>query len=223
MILDANKMVPRVVRRPKLPMQDVATQHMTGPFQSTADFSGQQLPYSLDTLRTPTSRWWSMDAKQPALFLEPRAEDLDSKRDPSVIARRQQHANFSSTVQVRFRDTDKPSDAGLITLQNETHSFFLGIHLSPQGPRTVFLERRKDDIEQIASVSIPTGAHDVALKVTGAGARYRFFYRIATEDWMQIGGDQDETILSTKKAGGFVGTYVGLFARTLSVSHAVVP
>jgi beta-xylosidase len=56
--------------------------------------------------------------------LEPRAEDLDSKRDPSVIARRQQHANFSSTVKMLFRDTDRPSDAGLVAIQNETHSFF---------------------------------------------------------------------------------------------------
>ncbi|MGA2609646.1 MAG: alpha/beta fold hydrolase [Terriglobia bacterium] len=222
-ILDANKMVPHVVRRPKLSIQDAATQPMTGPFQWTADFSGKQLPYSLNTLRTPTSRWWNMDAKQPALFLEPRPEDLDSKRDPSLMARRQQHANFSSTVQVRFRDTDKPSDAGLITLQNETHSFFLGIHVSPQGQRTVFLERRNDDVAQVASVSLPAGAHDVTLKVAGAGERCRFYYRVATEDWMQIGGDQDGTILSTKKAGGFVGTYVGLFARTSPVSHAVVP
>jgi len=111
----------------------------------------------------------------------------------------------------------------LITLQNETHSFFLGMHLSPQGQRTVFLERRNDDVAQVASVSLPAGAHDVTLKVAGSGARYRFYYRVATEDWMQIGGDQDGTILSTKKAGEFVGTCVGLFARTLPVSHAVVP
>jgi alpha-N-arabinofuranosidase len=63
----------------------------------------------------------------------------------------------------------------------------------------------------------------VTLKVAGPEARYRFYYRVATEDWMQIVSDQDGTILSTKKAGGFVGTYVGLFARILSVSHAVVP
>ncbi len=72
-------------------------------------------------------------------------------------------------------------------------------------------------------MSLPAGAHDVTLKVAGAGARYRFYYRVATGDWMQLGNDQDGTILSTKKAGGFVGTYVGLFARTLPFSHAVVP
>ena len=88
-------------------------------------------------------------------------------------------------------------------------SFFVGIHLSPQGQRTVFLERRNDDVAQVASVSLPAGAPDMTLKVAGAGARYRFYYRGRTEDWMQIGGDQDGTILSAKKAGGFVGNTLG--------------
>ncbi len=137
-ILDANKTVPRVVKRPMLPIQDELTQPMTGTFPWTADFTGQRLPYSLNTLRTPLSLWWSMDAKESALFLEPRAEDLDSKHDPSLIARRQQHANFSSTVEVRFRDSDRPSDAGLVAMQNETHSFFLGHTLVPSGPANGF-------------------------------------------------------------------------------------
>jgi alpha-N-arabinofuranosidase len=217
-ILDADKTVPRVVARPNLPAQAAGTQPMTGPFQWTADFTGKQLPYSLNTLRTPTSKWWNMDAIHAALFLEPRPEDLDSTRDPSLVARRQQHANFTSSVQVRFGENDRPSDAGLVAFQNETHSFFLGVRLSPQGQRTVFLERRNDDISQVASASLPGNAHDVVLRVEGAGARYRFYYRVGSEAWTQLGGDQDGTTLSTKKAGGFVGTYIGMFARSLPVS-----
>jgi alpha-N-arabinofuranosidase len=194
---------------------------MTGPFQWTADFTGTQLPFSLNTLRTPTSQWWSLDAREAALFLEPRPEDLDSKHDPSLIARRQQHANFSSSVQLRFGQNDKPSDAGLVAFQNETHSFFLGVHLSQQGKRTILLERRNRDVSQIASAILPGNAPEVALKVEGVGARYRFFYRVGSEGWMQLGGDQDGTILSTKKAGGFVGVYIGIFARLLPVSSAV--
>jgi xylan 1,4-beta-xylosidase len=222
-ILDANKTVPRVVKRPMLPIQDASTQPMTGPFPWTADFKGKRLPYSLNTLRTPTSRWWSTDEEKSALFLEPRAENLDSKRDPSLIGRRQQHANFSSSVEVRFRESDQPSDAGMVAMQNETHSFFLGMRFSPQGERTVFLERRNDDVAEVGSVRLPAGAHGVTLRIAGAGARYRFYYRVATGDWMHVGNEQGGTILSTKKAGGFVGTYIGLFARTLPVSHGVAP
>jgi xylan 1,4-beta-xylosidase len=218
-ILDAGETVPRVVKRPKLPAPAAPAPPMTGPLQWAADFSGTQLPYSLNTLRTPTSRWWSLDASQDALFLEPRPEDLDSKHDPSLVARRQQHANFSSSVQIQFSQSDKPSDAGLVAFQNETHSFFLGVRLNAERQRTIFLEKRNSDVSQVASASLPGNAHEVTLKVEGAGARYRFYYRVEHGPWTQLGGDQDGTILSTKTAGGFVGTYIGLFARSLPDSN----
>jgi xylan 1,4-beta-xylosidase len=214
-ILAAGKTVPRVAKLPKLPAPAAPTQPMTGPFRWTADFTGTQLPYSLNTLRTPTSRWWSLDAKEAALFLKPRPEDLDSKHDPSLVARRQQHANFSSSVQIQFGESDKPSDAGLVAFQNETHSFFLGVHSTAEGRRTVFLERRDGDVSQVASASLFGKAHDVELKIEGAGSHYRFYYRVGAEAWTQLGSDQDGTILSTKKAGGFVGTYIGMFTRSL--------
>lgn len=218
LILDANKEVPRAVKRPKLLAPAVPVQPMTGPFQWTANFTGPQLPFSLNTLRTPTSQWWRLDAKEAALFLEPRPEDLDSRHDPSLVAHRQQHANFSSSVEIKFGKDDKASDAGLVAFQNETHSFFLGVRLTPLGQRNIFLEKRDSGVAQVASASLSGSAQDVTLKIEGAGARYRFYYRLGNEAWTQLGGDQDGTILSTKKAGGFVGTYIGMFARSLPAS-----
>ena len=217
-ILDTNKTVPRVVKRPELALQTGKSQPMTGPFQWTADFTGMRLPYALNMLRTPTSKWWSLDASRSALFLDPRPEDLDSKQDPSLIARRQQHGKFSSSVQVQLAESDKPSDAGLVAFQNETHSFFVGVRLSPDGKRRVFLEKRNADIAQVASADLPADAREVSLKVEGSGATYRFYYQAGAGTWTQLGPNQDGTILSTKKAGGFVGTYIGMFARSLPVA-----
>ena len=114
--------------------------------------------------------------------------------------------------------SDMPSDAGLVAFQNETHNYFLGVRLSPHGERTVFLEKRSGPASPVASASLPANVRSVTLKIEGAGARYRFFYRIGNKPWGQLGGDQDGTILSTKTAGGFVGTYIGLFARTMPQS-----
>jgi xylan 1,4-beta-xylosidase len=217
-ILDNGKVVPRVVARPKLAISTAGTQPMTGPFEWTADFSGTQLPYALNMLRTPTSTWWALDGKHKALLLEPRPEDLDSKHDPSLIARRQQNANFASSVELVLTKSDKPSDAGLVAFQNETHNYFLGVRRSPNGERTIFLEKRNGPASPVASASLPANVHAVTLKVEGAGARYRFSYRIGSKPWAQLGGDQDGTILSTKTAGGFVGTYIGMFARSSTES-----
>ena len=215
-ILDSNKVVPRIVKRPNLPLHVAGAQPTTGPFQWTADFAGKQLPYELNTLRTPTSEWWILDSTQKALFLEPRPEDLNSSRDPSLVARRQQHATFSSSVQLQFSKNDKPSDAGIVAFQNETHSYFLAVRLSAQGQRSVILEKRNGGVSQVASTRLSRKAGHADLKIEGAGASYRFYYRVDNGSWTQLGSDQDGTILSTKKAGGFVGTYIGLFARSLA-------
>src|SRR5579859_2650600 len=212
-ILEADKAVPRVLPRPNLPASVPAKLPMTGPFQWTANFSGSQLPFELNTLRTPTSQWWALDAHHSALFLQPRPEDLNSQRDPSLVARRQQHTNFSSTVLLRLPKSTQPSDSGIVAFQNETHSFFLGVHLSSRG-QTLFLEKRNGDISQIASANLAASAKEVELRVEGAASRYRFYYRVGKDPWRQLGGDQDGTVLSTKSAGGFVGTYIGLFARS---------
>lgn len=212
-ILDNEKVVPRVVQRPNLAADPKQAPPMTGPFAWKADFTGKNLPYELNTLRTPSRKWWLL--KDGSLFLEPQAEDLDSKHDLSLVARRQQHANFSSSVELRFHDSKQASDAGIVAFQNETHSYFLGVRFQPGKPRQVFLEKRKGDLSVAGSAELPAEATAVQLKVEGKGDRYRFFYKDRVEaEWKQIGGDQDGTILSTKTAGGFVGTYIGMFART---------
>lgn len=214
-ILEPGKVVSRVVRRPKLPVQAAGTESMTGPFRWTMEISGSQLPYSLCTLRTPTSKWWTLDADKKSLFLNPRPEDLDSIHDPSLVARRLQHIKFTSSVLVRLNRNNILTDAGLVIFQNETHSYFIGVHVSSSGEQTVFLEKRDNGISEMASAGLPGRAKAIMFKVEGAGSKYLFFYRHGNEGWKQLGGVQDGTILSTKRAGGFVGTFVGMFARSL--------
>ena len=212
-ILPAGKAVPRIGIRPTLPPTASPAVPTNGSFEWTADFQGLELPYVFNMLRTPTGKWWSLTDKPGSLLIEPRAEDLDSKHNLSLIAYRQKNANFSASAQLRFNAQDKPSDAGLAVFQNETHSFFLGVRVDPQQHRTLFLEKRNEGVSQVASVALPPDAEGVTLKVVGEGSRYRFFYQLANGAWQPVGGDQDGTILSTKVAGGFVGSYIGMFAR----------
>ena len=43
--------------------------------------------------------------------------------------------------------------------------------------------------------------------------RYTFHFAEAPGAWKRIGGEQDGTVLSTAVAGGFVGAYLGMYAR----------
>jgi xylan 1,4-beta-xylosidase len=214
-ILQQDQAVPRVGKMPTLPSSSPPVIPTHGSFDWADDFDEQELPYVFNLLRTPGTRWWDLAERPGSLLIQPRTEDLDSKHNPSLIAHRQQHANFSASVELQFSAQDMPSDAGLVAFQNETHSYFLGVRVDQRQHRNLFLEKRNDSVSQVTSVEIPQGADRITLKIEGKGVRYRFYDQLPGGAWQPVGGDQDGAILSTKVAGGFVGTYIGMFARLL--------
>ena len=52
------------------------------------------------------------------------------------------------------------------------------------------------------------------LKIEGKGKYYSFYYSIDSENWILLAEDIDASLLSTKFAGGFVGTYIGMYASS---------
>ena len=218
-ILNAGESVPLVVNRPALKAEASPVIPTHGTFSWTDTFREDRLPYVYNTLRAPGEAWYRLDRKSGSLFIQPRAEDLSSTGVPSLIAHRQQHANFSASVELVFHADDLASDAGLVAFQNETHWYFLGVRLTRDAGdtnphRTLFLEKSNGERNSVASLPLASGLSKVTLKVDGRGATYRFSFLTPGGKWQQLGDDQDGTILSTKTAGGFVGTYLGMFARS---------
>ena len=64
----------------------------------------------------------------------------------------------------------------------------------------------------VASAPIPSSVK-IELRIEGQGRRYAFSFRSGDEPWQSLSGDEDGSILSTATAGGFVGTYLGMYAR----------
>jgi alpha-N-arabinofuranosidase len=53
----------------------------------------------------------------------------------------------------------------------------------------------------------------VYLKIEGDGRAYSFSYALRPSGWQMLKEHEDGSILSTAVARGFVGTYVGPYAR----------
>ena len=53
----------------------------------------------------------------------------------------------------------------------------------------------------------------VWLKVTARGGAYDFSYALTAGQWKSLKANEDGSILSTKKAGGFVGALLGVYAH----------
>ena len=54
----------------------------------------------------------------------------------------------------------------------------------------------------------------IYLKIQARGGLYDFYYGYQPDQWTRLAHDVDGTILSTKRAEGFVGTYFGMYAHS---------
>jgi xylan 1,4-beta-xylosidase len=215
-ILQGPEPVPLVLKRPNLPPQETAPLAHHGSFKLRDDFDSQNLSPVWNFLRTLRQQWHWLDRKPGSLLIEPRLVALNSRSNPSLIARRQQHHNFSAAASMTPSDNAQ-AESGLVAFQNETHYFFLGVRLTRQGSREIFLERaaRKQSpgkSKVVARADLPAQLNSIELKISGRASTYSFAYRIPDRNWTPL-VDADGTILSNEVAGGFVGTYIGMFAR----------
>ena len=141
----------------------------------------------------------------------PRPIELTSLQNPSFIACRQQHAEFSASTVMAVTSTTADCDAGLAAFQNESHYFFLGVDSEWECDVGILEQAGVGQI--VDSASIPVAAEQVELKIEAAGRPYSFSYRVGRGDFKLLKGDVDGSYLSTDRAGGFQGVMLGMFAR----------
>jgi alpha-N-arabinofuranosidase len=137
---------------------------------------------------------------------------LADKRHAGFLARRQQHQNFDATTEL---GAFAPGiEAGLAAFQNENYWYFLGVRWTHAGQVEIFLQRAAGAAPETSApltIAAP-GDHRIRLRIRGAGPNYSFYYD-AGGGWQPVRENDDGTILSTEKAGGFVGTVIGPYAQ----------
>jgi xylan 1,4-beta-xylosidase len=221
-ILANDQVVPRVVQKPNLPSQPDPKFPTHGSFTWTDNFNTPELNLHWNFLRAPKEQWYSLNETPNSLFIAPRPIALTSFENPSFIACRQQHADFTATTTIAINPTTTSCDAGLVAFQNESHYFFLGTRITSAQAREVFLEEvaHRSQTQNhpipakiLATAPLPQGSNQIELKIQANGRHYSFDYRTGDE-FKPLRENVDGSILSTDKAGGFQGTMLGLYART---------
>jgi len=214
MILPSDRPVPLQVEKPRFGKDwSVGKTFMpSGNFADHDSFETKTLPMTWISLRGPYSAFASLESEPGVLSLLPREDRLDGLGKPSFVARRQQHSTFDAKTTLRL-PVPAGSSAGLVSFQNETHHYYAGVRTLPEGKTELFVECAKGaSPEVLVRTQIPS-ATAVSLKVTTAGAKTSFLYSLGEEEWKPLLVDADATLLSTRKAGGFVGAVVGLHSR----------
>jgi alpha-N-arabinofuranosidase len=208
-ILAPGRAIPQAVPGPAFMRQGVSQAPMGGNFAWRDGFDESALDREWMFVRAPHSDWADLASRPGWLAIHPLAEGLDTPRNPSFLARRQQHLRFEASAALEVPAAGVA--AGLAAFQNSTHWFFLGARRHGGGVE-LFLER--DDGKNAETLATASVAADASLKlrIAGDGGDYAFEYDAGGNGWRLL-RHEDGSVLSTDVAGGFVGATVGPYAR----------
>lgn len=209
-ILKKGKPVPYAVKRPNLP-QEAGPQPHAGNFGYDIKFD-KPLDFGWVMIRTPQEKWYGVEGGELGVKAQPVA--IGSDGNPSFIARRQQHMDATVTTAMRFAPKIDGERAGLVAFQSSNAFYFLGV-VRQNGTDSVCVTRRAGQSEPDQGTVLtcaPAPDGDIRLRIAVRGGKIDFYTATGHGEWSTLLKDADATILSTKKAGGFVGTVIGPYA-----------
>ena len=177
------------------------------------NFEAETLAPCWNFLRTPREEFWSLTERPGILRLNLRPQTVAELVNPSFVGRRQQHMNFAVRAALDFRPQSPNECAGLVLLQN--NDFHIRFVITRDGNRNMIAEliKRENGTETTVS-TLPVGDQRIYLKIEAYGQAYSFYVATRPEAWQPLAQNIDGRILSTPVAGGFVGTYIGMYASS---------
>lgn len=198
--------------RPNLKNNTIEDFPKSGNFLLKDDFDETPLKYYWIFIRTCREKWYNINNSFLEIKLRP--ESITERKNISLIARRQQHSKCTITAKMKFTPVDTSEVAGIVSFQNENFFYLLGKKIIKDEMYIgVFLQdRNTKNIEALALE--PTSKEEQLLKIEIDGGLCSFSVKDGNNDWKTILKDADNTILSTEKAGGFVGTILGMYASS---------
>jgi alpha-N-arabinofuranosidase len=208
-ILPKRAAVPYAVKQPAPVFNDTPVE--SGNFSWREEFDS---PLGLQWLTIRTPHEMSYEVSNGSLNVRARPQSIGDTGQPSFVGRRQQHGWATTSTSMRFSPHGDGERAGLVAFQNSNFFYFLGL-VRDGGKTSICVTKRagaSDPPDGKVLACTPLEGTAVNLRIVARGGAYDFYYGTGSNDWTALLRDADGTILSTKKAGGFVGVVTGLYA-----------
>jgi xylan 1,4-beta-xylosidase len=202
--------IPFVAKRPKLPAAPVRAPQPDGAIRYVEEFDGAKLGPEWIGVRVPRAPVYRLEGG--ALVLDGGAKLGDTGGVPAFVGRRlQQHVATVST-QVRFAPAQEGDRAGLAAVQSDRSHLFFGVTRIGGLRQVALYTRDKADADTlIASAPVADGPVTLTLRMNGGTMAFDY---AAGGDTRTLRADVDASLLTTARAGGFVGTVIGPYAWT---------
>ncbi len=188
--------------RPNLPSSPTA-QHAALSF-------GDKLGLEWNFLRSPVQTWWSLSERPGTLSMQLLPAKLSEPENLAFIARRQQHMNFSAQVVMECAVIGTEC-AGMVLFYSDDFHF----RLVYTAGRLVLIERRAglETTVAINTTLASPSTSPITLGIQAFSQDYSFTYSQGSKSTQTL-AIVDGRMLSAATAGGFVGTYIGLYASS---------
>ena len=178
-------------------------------------FDGNRLNYCWSFLRTPYENWYLLNN---GLTIKLRPQTSMQFANPSLIARRIQHHNFSSMLSMTFSPKKENEEAGLIVIQNDRFQYRLV--LTRKGKDTVIRAVEVKDGKQTVLAEKKYQGKNIIMRMEGNGLKCSFSFGNSEENLTPLISGLDATLYSTNVAGGFIGPFVGMYAGSNGLKSA---
>lgn len=184
------------------------------------DFNTAKLNNRYSFLRTVRSNWYDLDKKPGSLSVALQPQTCYGKENPSMVCFRQPHLKGYAATALNFTATAENEKAGLMIFQSEKYFYFLCktvengkpvIQLIKGSGKNTNATQPEIIVSQI--INAKTNA-DIFFKIAANGGSYSFYYATQKNKWQLLKDNVDGKFLSTKIAGGFVGSMYTMYATS---------
>lgn len=172
------------------------------------EFNRTDLGVEWYSLRAPANALYSLTEKPGVLRLKGSRDQLSTVTTPAFVGYRQRDLDMHASTALSFDPAAAGQTAGLVIRQDEQNHYLAAI-VKKDGKRRVELTSVvKGKATVVKEMDVPAG--EVVLAVDAKPAAYTFS-AMAGGKKIDLGA-LPTAPLSSEKAGGFTGVYIGLYA-----------
>ncbi len=187
---------------------------LSGNFVIRDEFDKSKLAPNWVFLRNPPAApWYSLITRPGSIALKTRPETCAGTLNPSFIGHRQQHQVGSATTLLYYNANSEHEKAGLLAFQSEKNYYYLCKSIKAGQPVVQLFQSEGEGLKLLADS--PVGDGPLQLKIDMRKDTYAFFFAEKKGSWKLLKEGVDASFLSTKVAGGFVGSFMALYTTSI--------
>lgn len=209
----AGQAMPSCYPLPRLPRDPGPEAIKPGGTPIIDEFDSPRLAPDWLQVRTPSSSWFDLSNHPGRLVVTRSGARIGERGHPSYIGRRLRDLGSTTVLKMNAWPGADSDEAGMVVFQNDDYYLFAGlVHRNGETMVEVRQKTGRSTERLVISTRHEVGDEAIWLRADIRGEKITFAYAVKHDEWRPLGPGLDANLLSTKRAGGFVGATIGPYA-----------